>query len=33
MANARKPTSCSSHIDIMFYAILEWVEHDLMVPK
>ena len=26
MANAGKPTSCTRHIDIKFYAIQEWVE-------
>ncbi|KAL7479523.1 hypothetical protein ACHAW6_005251 [Cyclotella cf. meneghiniana] len=31
MANAGKPTPCSHHIDIKYYALQEWCEHDLLV--
>mmetsp|Transcript_27572 Transcript_27572/g.58265 ORF Transcript_27572/g.58265 Transcript_27572/m.58265 type:complete len:259 (+) Transcript_27572:120-896(+) len=30
MANAKKPTPCTRHIDIKHHVITEWVERDLM---
>jgi hypothetical protein len=32
MANAQKPTSHTRHMDIRYFALSEWVEHDLMIP-
>eukprot|EP00804_Cyclotella_cryptica_P008366 CCRYP_018322-RB/>CCRYP_018322-RB protein AED:0.58 eAED:0.58 QI:0/-1/0/1/-1/0/1/0/159 len=31
MANAQKPTTRTRHMDIRYFALAEWVEHDLMV--
>jgi hypothetical protein len=30
MANAQKPTPCTRHMDIKYFLLSEWVEHDLM---
>ncbi len=30
MGNAQKPTLCTQHIDIKYFAICEWIERDLM---
>jgi hypothetical protein len=30
MAMAQKPTPCTRHMDIKFYALCEWVERDLI---
>eukprot|EP00804_Cyclotella_cryptica_P024685 CCRYP_001671-RA/>CCRYP_001671-RA protein AED:0.29 eAED:-0.05 QI:0/0/0/0.33/1/1/3/0/660 len=31
MANAQKPTTRTRHMDIRYFALADWVEHDLMV--
>ncbi|KAL7489869.1 hypothetical protein ACHAW6_016196 [Cyclotella cf. meneghiniana] len=31
MANAQKPTTRTRHMDIRYFALAEWVEHDLMI--
>lgn len=31
MANAQKPTPRTRHIDIKFFALCDWVEHDLII--
>jgi hypothetical protein len=31
MGNAQKPTLQTRHIDIKFFSLCEWVEHDLML--
>ena len=31
MANAQKPTSRTRHMDILFFALSEWVERDLVI--
>eukprot|EP00804_Cyclotella_cryptica_P018024 CCRYP_008312-RA/>CCRYP_008312-RA protein AED:0.60 eAED:0.35 QI:0/-1/0/1/-1/0/1/0/168 len=31
MANAQKPTARTRHMDIRYFALADWVEHDLMV--
>ncbi len=31
MANAQKPTSRTRHMDIKYFSLSEWVEHDLML--
>lgn len=33
MAEARKPTKKTRHIEIRHYAILDWIEHDLITVK
>ena len=33
MAEARKPTKKTRHIEIRHYAILDWIEHDLLTVK
>jgi hypothetical protein len=30
MGNAQKPTPCTQHIDIKYFAICKWIERDLM---
>jgi hypothetical protein len=30
MGNAQKPTPCTGHINIKYFAICEWIERDLM---
>ncbi len=30
MGNAQKPTSCTQHIDIKYFAICEWIESNVM---
>ncbi len=30
MGNAQKPTPCTQHIDIKYFAICEWIERELM---
>jgi hypothetical protein len=30
MGNVQKPTPCTRHIDIKYFAICEWIERDLM---
>ncbi len=30
MGNAQKPTICTRHMDIKYFSICEWVDHDLM---
>ena len=31
MGNAQKPTPRTRHIDIKYFSICEWIEHDLMI--
>eukprot|EP00804_Cyclotella_cryptica_P028571 CCRYP_015826-RB/>CCRYP_015826-RB protein AED:0.60 eAED:0.35 QI:0/-1/0/1/-1/0/1/0/168 len=31
MANAQKPTTRTRHMDIRYFALAEWVEHDIMM--
>lgn len=31
MTNAQKPTTRTYHMDIKYFALAEWVEHDLMI--
>ncbi|KAL7506546.1 hypothetical protein ACHAXN_003819 [Cyclotella atomus] len=31
MANAQKPTTRTQHMDIKYFALAEWVKHDLMI--
>eukprot|EP00804_Cyclotella_cryptica_P029230 CCRYP_011656-RB/>CCRYP_011656-RB protein AED:0.71 eAED:0.44 QI:0/-1/0/1/-1/0/1/0/137 len=31
MANTQKPTTRTRHMDIRFFALAEWVEHDIMI--
>ena len=31
MGNAQKPTSRTSHIDIKYFSLCEWIERDLMI--
>eukprot|EP00804_Cyclotella_cryptica_P030736 CCRYP_009176-RA/>CCRYP_009176-RA protein AED:0.05 eAED:-0.06 QI:0/-1/0/1/-1/1/1/0/645 len=31
MANAQKPTTRTRHMDIRYFALAEWVEHDIMI--
>eukprot|EP00804_Cyclotella_cryptica_P008933 CCRYP_012043-RA/>CCRYP_012043-RA protein AED:0.49 eAED:0.39 QI:0/-1/0/1/-1/0/1/0/172 len=31
MANAQKPTSRTRHMDIRYFALADWVEHDIMI--
>ncbi len=33
MANAQQPTRCTRHMDIKKFALLEWVQQDLMILK
>ena len=33
MANVQKPTSWTRHIDIKYFVLCEWVEHDLILLK
>ena len=33
MGNAQKPTPRTSHIDIKYFSICEWIERDLMYWK
>ena len=31
MANAQQPTKCTRHLDIKYFALLDWVERDLLI--
>ncbi|KAL7502413.1 hypothetical protein ACHAXN_000379 [Cyclotella atomus] len=31
MANTQKPTTCTRHMDIKYFALAEWVERNLMI--
>jgi hypothetical protein len=31
MANAQQPTKCTRHIEIKHFALLDWVEQDMLI--
>ncbi len=33
MANAQQPTRCTRHMDIKKFALLDWVEQDLLILR